>query len=245
MAQYGFGSGALWGINSGSNQTPVRFGALQDCSVDFSSTIKELFGSNQYALSVARGTMKVSGKASVSQFDGRLYSDLFFGTSLSGGQILAIDSEPGSVPGTSTYTITVVNSATWTLDLGVTYAATGIPLTRVSSVAAIGQYSVAAGVYTFYSGDASAAVKLSYVYTTTGGDNITIANVPMGQANTFKTVLSLPYNSQKMTVTLNSCVSNKLSLTTALEDFTKQDFEFGCFVDSAGNVGTISIAELS
>ena len=245
MAQYGFGAGALWGTASGSNPTPVRFGALQSCAVDFSSTIKPLFGANQLSLTQARGTMNVTGKATLAQLEGRLLSDLFFSDSLTAGQIIAVDSEAGSVPGTSTYTITVINSATWTTDLGVVYAATGIPLTRVSSVAAIGQYSVSAGVYTFYSGDASAAVKLSYIWTTTGGDNITIANQPMGVAPNFSTVLSIPYQSEHFNITFNSCTANKTSFTTSLEDFTKQDFEFACFVNSAGNLGTISYAELS
>ena len=44
------------------------------------------------------------------------------------------------------------------------YAATGAPLTPVAGAPGSGQYSVAAGVYTFSAGDAGAAVLISYGY---------------------------------------------------------------------------------
>ena len=172
-------------------------------------------------------------------------NDLFFGSTMATGQLLATDSESGAIPGSSAYTVTVANSATWVLDLGVVYTATGLPLTRVASAPASGQYSVAAGVYTFAAADANLGVKISYTYTTTGGNTLTINNQPMGAAATFKSVLSLPYNGQKATFTLNACVSTKMSIQTALEDFTKPQFDFNAFADNANVLGTISVAELS
>jgi len=129
------------------------------------------------------------------------------------------------------------------LDLGVTYATTGLPLTRVASAPAVGQYSVSSGVYTFAAADASAAMKLSYTYTSTGGSTDTISNQAMGVAPTFKTILSMPYNSQKFTLTLNACVASSVSLNTSLEDFMKQPMEYGAFVDSSGTLGAMSFAE--
>lgn len=245
MTQLAFGSGAFWGINSISNPTPVRFGVTQSCSLDFSASAKPIFGSNQLPVSVARGAMTVSGKVTMAQLNGRLINELFFGSSMASGQTLAIDSESGTIPGSSAYTVTVANSGTWAFDLGVVYAATGIPFTRVASSPSAGQYSVASGVYTFAAADANAGVKISYTYTTTGGNTITISNQPMGAASTFKSVLSLPYNGQKATFTLNACISTKMSFQTALEDFTKPQFDFDAFADSAGILGTISVAELS
>jgi len=43
-----------------------------------------------------------------------------------------------------------------------------LPLTKAASAPAAGQYSVAAGVYTFNSADANKAVLISYTYTITG-----------------------------------------------------------------------------
>ena len=55
MAQYGFGSGVVFAVpltnaqgNPLASGTPVRFGVLQDVSVDFSFTNKELHGQNQF-----------------------------------------------------------------------------------------------------------------------------------------------------------------------------------------------------
>lgn len=52
----------------------------------------------------------------------------------------------------------------WASDAGVTYVATGAALTAVASAPATGQYSVAAGVYTFAAGDAGKAVVVNYGY---------------------------------------------------------------------------------
>lgn len=245
MAQYGFGSGAVWNTASGSNKTPARLGTLQNIGIDFKSNLKQLYGQNQLPVTVARAAMAVNGKGEFAQMTARWYNDIFFGTmsTATTGQILTADNEAGTIPGTP-YSITVVNSATFATDLGVIYSATGLPLTRVASTPATGQYSVSAGVYTFASADTTLGVKISYNYTATGGETLTIANQAMGVAPTFSTVLSIPYNSQKMTVTLNACVTEGISLNTALEDFTKQPFSFSAFVDASQTLGTISFAEV-
>ncbi|SRR6266403_2164625 len=244
MPEYGFGSGALWSTASAANSTPVRYGALQNVGVDFKSTIKQLYGQNQLPLTVARGGMAINGKGELVQMQSRYFNDIFFGalSTATGGQILAVDGEAGSIPATP-YAITVTNSATWTTDLGVTFSATGLPLTRVASGPTTKQYSVAAGVYTFAAADTLLGVKISYIWTTTGGETLTIANQPMGVAPTFATVLSLPYNSQKFTMTLNACVADGISVNTSLEDFTKLPFTFNAFTDSSSTLGTMSFAE--
>lgn len=246
MPQYGFGSGSVWMTESGSNKTPVRCGVLQNVGVDFKSNIKNLFGQNQLPVSTARGTMAVMGKGEFAQITSGWYHRIFFGamSTATAGQILAVDNESGTIPAVSgPYTVTVTNSATWTTDLGVIFAATSLPLTRVASGPTTGQYSVAAGVYTFAAADTLLGVKISYLWTTTGGETLTIANQPMGVAPNFATVLSIPYNSQKFTLTLNACVADSISMNTSLEDFTKQPFAFGAFVDSSGILGTMSFAE--
>jgi hypothetical protein len=74
-----------------------------------------------------------------------------------------VQGEAQTVPG-SPYAVAVnAPNGNWAVDQGVTYA-TGAALTRVSGSPAVGQYSVAAGVYTFNAGDASAAVLISYSY---------------------------------------------------------------------------------
>lgn len=244
--QYGFGSGSMWQIASASNSTPARLGVLQNCGVDFKASNKPLFGQNQLPVTVARGSMVVSGKGEFAQMTARFYNDIFFGamSTPTVSSTLCVDNEAGTIPATP-YAITVTNSATWVLDLGVIFAATGLPLTRVASggTPSTGQYKVTAGVYTFAAADTTLGVKISYTYTTSTGATLTIANQAMGIAPTFKTVLSIPYNSQKFTLTLNACTADTISMNTSLEDFTKQPMSFQAFTDSSDTLGILSFAE--
>lgn len=81
--------------------------------------------------------------------------------------------ETGTIPSGSPYTVSVSKASSFTGDLGVVLLAGGIPLTQVTGTLATGQYSVAAGVYTFHSAQAGLNVGLSY--TTFGVDDALIA----------------------------------------------------------------------
>lgn len=249
MSQYAFGAGQFWGTqNTSANPTPVSFGALQSASVDFTSNTKELFGSYQLPLAIGRGTMKVDGKAEVAQFSGRILSDLFFGISKSVGQTLVANAEAGTIPSTTPYTVTVANSTGFVTDLGVKYAATGIPLVRVAATPAAGQYTVAAGAYTFAAADQGLGVAISYTYTpstNTTGETVTMTNQLIGTAPTFQAVVSQVFNGERITLTLASCVASKYTFATKLEDFNIPEFDFSAFVNAANTLGTISLGEAS
>jgi hypothetical protein len=128
----GFGAGSLWGVSTNSNPTPARFGVLQKASVDFKAAVKPLFGFEQLPVGVARGTMSVSGTAELAQFTPRVYNDLFFGamSTATTGTLICVDNEAGTVPGVSTYTITVAGGTNTVRDLGVIYQATGLQRIR-------------------------------------------------------------------------------------------------------------------
>jgi hypothetical protein len=73
--------------------------------------------------------------------------------------------EAQSVPAASPFTTAALAPyGPWASDGGVVYAATGASLTAVAAAPALGQYAVAAGLYTFGAGDAGAAVAISYGY---------------------------------------------------------------------------------
>lgn len=244
--QLAFASGAAWGIPSGANPTPSRLRQLQDWSLDFTRTTKQLYSLNQMPNAIGVATMQIKGKAKLAQLSGRMANDLFFnGTSATGQTITQINEGPTAIP-TTPFQITVANGATWTQDLGVINSATGVPFTRVASAPAAGQYTVAAGgVYTFASADnvSAISVKISYNWTTTGGQTVTVANQAMGIGPTFKSVLSTTYNGLGSTWTLNSSIATKFGVATQLEDFMKPDFEWDAYTDSSDNLGTISFAE--
>jgi hypothetical protein len=244
MAQYGFGSGSLFGIPSGSNPTPVQFGGLQDVSVDFNFTAKELRGGFQFPIVVARGAGKIAWKAKSARLNGAALNNLFFGgtnaTGLQTGQI----AEAGTIPAGTPWQITVANSATWLTDLGVVNGTTGVSLTRVASGPTTGQYSVTAGVYTFASADANTPVLISYVYTTAGtGNKTTITNQLMGAQTTFQMVLTETFQSKQLTLTLNACIANKWTIATKLEDFLIPEWDGAAFADNNNVVGTLALSE--
>jgi hypothetical protein len=247
--QYNFGVGNLVGVRTDQSvPTPAMFGTIQEASVDIAFTQKELYGQNQFPVAVARGPAKVTGKAKFASINSAMYNSLFFNDLLSttSGIILFASNEAHSVPGVSTYTVTVTQAATFSQDYGVLYAATGQPLTRVASVVAAGTYSVntATGVYTFYSGDAGAALLFNYAYTaTTGGSSTTLSNQLSGAAPTFKIIFAQSYQSNVLNLTLNACISTKLNFPFKNQDFTIQDFEFSAFVDSAGNWGNLTTTD--
>jgi hypothetical protein len=172
------------------------------------------------------------------------FANLFYGVTPAAGQLATSFAETGTITSSSTYT--VLNAATFVSDDGVLYATSGLPLTKVSSAPGAGQYSVAAGVYTFNSADSGKNVLVSYTYTVSGtGQTFTIANQLLGTTPTFQALFYTTFQSQAITLKLNNCTSSKLSFHTKLDDFTMPEFDFSCFADSAGNVMTWSFAEVS
>lgn len=254
MSQFVFGSGVLWGTpttdaagNAIANPTPVQFGTLQDVSLDVSFENKTLHGQNQFAVAVGRGKGKITGKAKFGQINGSLFNSLFFGQTLTAGIINDVYDTVGAlIPETSPYTITVTppNSGTWSEDLGVRDA-NGLPMTRVASSPAAGQYSVAAGVYTFASADKGNTVFINYQYTatSTSARKGTVQNVLMGYAPAFRVDLYTPFQGKSMIWTLPNAISTKLSIATKLDDFTMPEMDFEAFADSAGNVLTYSVSD--
>ncbi|MDE2229905.1 MAG: hypothetical protein KGL11_12815 [Alphaproteobacteria bacterium] len=244
---YSFGSGVLLGQRTDvAGSTPVNFGLVQEVQLDLSFTTKELYGQYQFPLAIARGQAKAQAKAKLAQVSGLAFNALFFGQSLASGQLTTSYGEAGTVPASSPYTVSAANSATFADDYGVVYAATGLPLTKVASNPAAGQYSESTGVYTFASVDAGKAVLLSYTYSVAGaGQQFTLANPLLGTTPTFQAQLYTSFQGKPVNVKLFNCVSSKLSFATKLEDFAIPELDFDVFANPAGNVLAWSFAEVS
>jgi hypothetical protein len=75
----------------------------------------------------------------------------------------AVQNEAQTIPGTPFQVAVNAPNGNWAVDQGVTYA-NGTLLTPVSANPAQGQYSVAAGVYTFAAADSGQGVLISYSY---------------------------------------------------------------------------------
>jgi len=243
--QFGFGSGALFGTRTDiANPTPRQFGILQEGTVDFSFTVKKLNGTYQFPVAVARGIGSISGKAKFANLNAGLLNDLFFQGSAAANEIRTAINEPATIPSTP-YMVTVANSATWTADLGVFNRITGRFMTQVASSPATGQYSVAAGVYTFAAADTTNTLYICYTYTFTStfGEVITINNQLLGTIPLFSLALYQGFGGDQLNLHLNQATSSKLAFATKLEDFQLPEFDFEAFADASGTIGIISVAK--
>jgi len=245
---FSFGSGVLQGFRTDiSNGTPVNFGLVQDVTADWSFDLKEGYGQYQHPVVLARGKAKVTMKAKVLRVSGLAMGNLFFGVTPAAGQVATAFAEAGSIPATP-YAITPANAATFVDDLGVVFQTTGLPLVKVASGPATGQYSVnsSTGVYTFAAADTLKAVLISYTYTIPStGQKIVLTNQLMGSTPTFQANLFTSFQGNAVTLKLPNCASSKLAFGTKLDDYTMPEFDFGVFADAAGNIATWSFAEQS
>lgn len=243
MAQYMFGTGQLFASNVGGG-SPLRIGALQDVSVEFSGDIKQLFGQYQFALAVARGKTKIEGKFGTGNIDVAAFNSLFFQSAagvVTGQKKQAIN-EAGVIPGTP-YKLTVANGATFFRDLGVTDVLTGTPLKQVASGPATGQYAVdvATGEYTFAAADTTKAVLFNYLYTdAANGGTLNIDNQLMGLAPRLELIASQSFQSKVMTLCLYSITVDKLSLPLKQDDFTISETSYQAQANDANQIGFIS-----
>ena len=253
MSQIFFGAGALFGtpltnyaVTAVANPTPVKFGILQDISLDVSFDVKMLYGASQFPFAVARGKGKISGKASFAQINAQVWNSLVFAQGNTANLTQNYEDLIGSVVPATPYQITPTppSSGTWSQDLGVRGPG-GVDWQRVASAPATGQYSVAAGVYTFAAADTGLTMFISYQYTTTAANSVTntVNNVAMGQTPTFRADMSLPYGSKQLLITLPNCISTKLSFASKLDDFGIPAFDFEAFADGNNRVLIYSIVD--
>lgn len=234
-----FGSGIMYATPSGANATPLQLGALQDISADISRTVKSLYGQNQQPLAIGGGEIKAAVKAKMGFINAGVYANVFYGVSASTGTVALAANEAHNVPASTPWTVTVTNSAQFAKDLGVTYA-NGNPLTQVASSPAAGEYSVAAGVYTFAAADANAAVLISYEYTNaTSGSTVAVGSILQGVQPIITLDLYRGYNGTGERHRFWAAVCSKLTIPTKMADFAISELDFECFLDSQGRFHNI------
>jgi hypothetical protein len=235
--------------NTISNPTPAPFGVSQDVSLDFDFEAKPLYGANQFPVAVGRGKGKVSGKVKQAKIYASLFNTMFFGqpTNQTAGFFSIYNDTVGALIPTTPFQITpsVPSSGTWDSDLGVAFGVldTQVPMTRVASSPATGQYSVSAGVYTFAAADVGVRVFINYRYTATvtGAQKVTVANLLMGYAPTVQLDLSVSYAGKVFTIRLPNALPSKWTWAFKNDDWTIPDYDFECFTDSLGNIAYYSM----
>lgn len=232
-----FGAGRIYGVNTGAGAAPAlivpgQFATIQDASVDMTFTIKRLMGAYEFPEDTASASKTLTGKLTTGRVDLQLINQLVFADSYTtGGEFTYQETDTiGATP----YQITVANSATWTKDLGVFYTlpnsfGNAVQLSPVASSPATGQYTVAAGVYTFAAADTTLGVVINYEATFTTGHSLTVNNLLMGQNRPiFKLYLSQPYDGTNDLIIYN-CRASKMNIPEKREDYLILEIDFEAF----------------
>lgn len=249
-----FGPGSVYVTrNDIANGTPINIGYANEFSYDEAGETKSLYGQNQYPLDSARGTIKSTGKIKAAQVSATALNAVFHGLTLASGSLLLSQVEAGTI---ATDTVTVSNSAKFDTDLGVVYIAganAGQPLIQVASAPTVGQYSVAAGVYTFSAADqttqtglgSTPLVGISYAYTATAGQSKTVTNQAIGTSPTFQLDYATVHEGITYYVRFYKCIASKLSSAFKLTDFMMPEVDFEFFANAAGNVYKVTTGIVS
>ncbi len=225
----------------------VNIGYAQEFSLSFKGSTKKLYGQNQFPLLAARGTVAGSGKIKAALISGIAWNSAFFGNSFTAGKDNYYFNEQHTVSST---TQVVTNATGGIVDLGVTYAATGIPLQRVATATVAGTYSVApsTGTYTFAVADEVALLFNYSNFSSASGQQLNVTNQLLGANPTFQldywTNLNQPA-SKPFSVRAFACVASDLSLASKLEDFLMPELSFDVFANASGQVVNIDFPEVS
>jgi hypothetical protein len=236
------------GGNLATPSFPQRFGTIQDVNLEFDQKLVPLRGQFKGPDDVAPSDMSIKGKGGFALLEPEIYNSLFFADTIVSGLTAipvtsGVDGELDTIPSTSPYTVTVTNHSTWVEDLGVRYQATGGYLQQVPSSPTQGEYTVAAGVYTFNAADAGLKVYISYTFTVTnsgtpGNSNARTMNVinhTQGYGPIFELWLMDSYQNADNGLHLYACRASKMSAPHKRDNYVISDFEFEAFPNSGGN----------
>jgi hypothetical protein len=243
MSNIQFGSGVLFGKPSAGNlpllPTPLKFGILQEASVDFKGDLKKLFGQYQFPVATARGKLECNIKGKLAVFDIRLLNQLYFAQTEATGYNLIVDGEAHTVNAAAA---TVTNTPI-VEDWGIVDSVTGQNFQYNSNTASlvVGQYNVnlTTGVYTFAAGDNGRKVKISYTYFVNSGVSIQLANQLMGYAPELSMFLYNRFRNKYLAFELNDVTLGSISVPTKLEDFWIMDFDGAANADASNVLGTL------
>lgn len=244
LAGLGFGAGFLLaspqsGVgNPAPNPTPLQVGVVQNLKFTISGDVKELFGANQYPVDTAVGKRSIKGSFEFAQITNNIMSQLFFADAVTVGSLPTVVNEAQTAVSSA---FTVAHGATFAVDYGVTYQATGIPLTMIlSGSPTAGEYKVnlTTGVYTLSTADATAAVFVSYSWTDASvGSTLTAANHAMGFGPIVALDCVFPYESTPpggMGFLFPNVRLGKIDVTTKLDDYGMFSTDFTAFAGPNG-----------
>ncbi len=161
-----FSVGSVTAIDSATPAQATDVAVVMGITVELKSTVVPLRGTDLLPLDEGTSEVEITGKIESADSLAVIAPLVLPGTTTAAGRPkMAIESSV--IPGTP-FQITVSHSANFRKDLGVVNLTTGKRMKRVTAGPAAGQYTVAAGVYTFASAEGTAQIRYSWTDSTTG-----------------------------------------------------------------------------
>lgn len=252
-----FGAARLYATNSSGQR--FLYAEMSNLSVQFKQDLKEYYSEKTFAAGVANGHTSIDLTAEHYKLSLATIATDWGLSAPSASTDATVMDEPGTIPATSTYTVTVANAAQMIANTDVVYvthtASNGdlydVLYTRTSGAPAAGiSYSVAAGVFTFAAGDASLPVKITYDYTNTAGSLITLSNVFQNSGTPYKMRMikqdTSPIDGSKglFIVTLNAVRAGGLTLPSKENEWNVYKREMKAFADQSGTVATFQFISI-
>ena len=171
--------------------TPVSLSSCTDIGIEKKGTSKMHEGKYQYSIAsaIAKRSIEISLTCNVHSAKSLTLSTNE--NALANYDALYSPKTATAIPATPfTITPTPPASGTFKNDMGVIFD-TGEQLTRVASAPITGQYSMAAGVYTFAAADTLKNVYIKYTYSVaTGGSSIAEHNRLQGEAPEYSLIVT-------------------------------------------------------
>lgn len=247
MINFGVGYLTIVPPSTAADITPIRVAKLQECSLDFSFTTKELRSNKVFADDVARSGGKLSGKCKTAAIRAGAIGSILTGSTTTTGQYLPkMDVSTGVIA--SAQFDTAVTLANFNQDLGVDDE-NGNPMPKVTGAPAAGQYQIDTttgpnAMYKFNAASNGKTYTVNFVQKdSTAGKLVKYTNQLMGVATKYKLILQSVYQSKNLSCILYAVTVPKIALAFKNEDHTIEDLDFEAQDDGAGNILDMSVAD--
>jgi hypothetical protein len=195
-----FGSGVLFGNpnagNLAANPTPIKFGVLQEVTIEFKSDLKKLYGQKQFPVAKARGKIDVTGKGKIAVLDLESLNQLYFAQVATTGVQRPSGDESIATATTVHPSNTKAPAGTLIQVLSVQNGSTGATMELVGSAPAVGQYtftqattggSPTAAAFGLNASETATSIVVNYLYPdASNGKTVTLTNQLMGYAPEFQ-----------------------------------------------------------
>lgn len=236
-----------------ANPTPFEFETITEITLDWKGKIVELRGQYLVPVDARMADVTITGKATIGTYNLNQVNNLLFAGQLNLSNIDRVNAdETHTIPSSPPYSITVTNSASFTEDLGVSYAIgapqAGAQFEEVTSLTLAGQYvqpfgsPLTPGEYGFDVADAGLPVNISYIDNNGVGATLTLPNNLQGQSPIFEFVVLNSGNNSSSFVgyRLFNCRASGIKILTGKNNaFNMVEVDFSAFCPVGQNVGEL------